>query len=99
VAIILNYNKGMKLMVIDVLAIVLGLFMILTGIFLVKLFYSAIKKKMEEKDTTSLIVLASFELLSVLTSTGSILTAIIIFLFGLFLVLVFTIDLIRSLFS
>jgi hypothetical protein len=86
-------------MVLNVIAIILGLFLILMGSFLVKLFYSAIKKKMEEKDTTSLFVLASFELISVLTSTGSILFAITLFLFGLFLVLVFTIDLIRTLFS
>jgi hypothetical protein len=86
-------------MALNVIAIILGLFLILTDGFLIKLLYSAIKKKMEEKDTTSLIVLASLELILTLTSTSGIVFALILILFGVFLVLVFTIDLIRTLFS
>jgi uncharacterized membrane protein len=83
-------------MVLNIIAIVVGLFLILTGSFLVKLFYSAMKKKMAERDTTSLIVFASLELFSVVISTSSILFALTLILFGLFLIVIFTIDLIRT---
>jgi hypothetical protein len=86
-------------MVIDVIAIIFGLLLILLGGSLLKLVHYAIKKKMKEKDITSLIVFASLELILTLTSTGGIVFAITLILSGLFLVLVFTIDLIRSLLS
>jgi hypothetical protein len=86
-------------MVLNVIAIMLGLFLILIGGYFLKLLYSVIKKKMEERDITSLIVFSSLELILTLTSTGGIVFAITLILSGLFLVLLFTLDLIRTLFS
>jgi hypothetical protein len=81
----------------SVLAMIVGLLVMLLGGFLVKLFYFAFRRKyldfVNNKDRTSLPIIV----VSQLFITGGVFTAIGFFLIGLLIVILFTIDIVRSL--